>query len=125
MTILFPMAVNKPGAPSVPPLDNSTPPDAVYCFLLAMKREPMMGNGGSAPPKVRTCHRSGSGGGEVPLLQNNYPVLHVVVHEVDLEVGECCPPPLQYPTGNPMDPSTIGKKTQYRLGSSVAGGVIP
>ena len=63
MTILFPMAVNKPGAPSVPPLENSTPPDAVYCFLLAMKREPMMGNGGSAPPKVRTCHRSVSGGG--------------------------------------------------------------
>ena len=33
----------------------------------------------------------------VPFIQNYYRVLHVVVHEVDLEVGTCHRPPLAAP----------------------------
>ena len=42
--------------------------------------------------------------GAVPLLHNHYRVLHVVVHEVNLEVGARHRPPLTVPNWTPNGP---------------------
>ena len=66
--------------------------------------EQLQVGGGSAPPKVLTCHRPGSGVGAVPFLHNHYHVLHVVVHEVDTEVSASRRPPLKTPHWTPDGP---------------------
>ena len=87
MTTMFPVAYHKPKMLLLYLPNPPLPPAAFSSSTLPVHRGIYYGGGGSALPKVRTCHRTVNIFGDSDLTPESLLCPALAMHEVDLEVG--------------------------------------